>query len=51
MINKYKCKRCGWEWKPRTEGVPACCPKCKRYDWAVGEVKPTSELKTIAGIN
>ncbi len=29
---EIKCKRCGHEWDSRVK-EPACCPKCKRYDW------------------
>lgn len=36
---KHKCKLCGHEWKARTERKPACCPKCKRYDWEKDEMK------------
>ncbi len=30
---KYKCKRCNYAWRGRTDHKPAVCPKCKRYDW------------------
>ena len=36
MMN-LQCKRCGWNWTSRKEELPACCPKCKRYDWNIGE--------------
>lgn len=26
------CNQCGLDWEPRVE-EPACCPRCKRYDW------------------
>jgi hypothetical protein len=28
----YKCKRCGYEWIPRTI-TPKECPSCKQRDW------------------
>jgi hypothetical protein len=30
-----KCKRCGWEWHPRTNALPKTCPnrKCKSPYW------------------
>jgi predicted Zn-ribbon and HTH transcriptional regulator len=31
-MTKYKCKRCGYEWKSRVE-KPLTCPRCKRYDY------------------
>jgi hypothetical protein len=31
-IEKLKCKRCGWEWVPRTE-KPRQCPGCKSVKW------------------
>src|ERR1035437_1688309 len=27
------CKRCGHEWRPRVEGHPVQCPKCKSPYW------------------
>ena len=29
---KYECKRCGWEWTPRTEKVKQC-PGCRTKLW------------------
>ena len=28
-----KCKRCGHGWIPRSEKLPAVCPKCKSPYW------------------
>jgi predicted Zn-ribbon and HTH transcriptional regulator len=36
---KHKCLRCGHEWQSRIERKPACCPRCKSYDW----MKPKKE--------
>lgn len=33
MIDKQKCKRCGWEWIPRSERKPRQCPGCKTALW------------------
>jgi len=27
-----KCKKCGYEWKPKKKN-PKQCPNCKRYDY------------------
>jgi len=32
MLPKYKCKRCGYIWIPRTDN-PVVCPKCKNPYW------------------
>ena len=32
-MQKCKCQRCGYEWRPRIEGRPKCCPRCKSYTW------------------
>ena len=29
---RYECKRCGWEWTPRTEKVKQC-PGCRTKLW------------------
>ena len=31
-MEQLKCKRCGWEWKPRVDN-PARCPQCKSPYW------------------
>lgn len=31
-MKKCKCKRCEWEWTPRTDN-PAMCPACKSRKW------------------
>lgn len=36
---KYKCKKCGYEWVPRTKS-PKACPSCKQYHW---QKKPKRE--------
>jgi len=28
-----QCKRCGGTWKPRVDGVPVQCPRCKSPFW------------------
>ncbi len=33
MIQKYRCKKCGFEWIPRIEGMPKLCPSCKCRKW------------------
>jgi predicted Zn-ribbon and HTH transcriptional regulator len=33
MVSKKKCKKCGYEWLPRTEAEPTMCPKCKTRNW------------------
>jgi predicted Zn-ribbon and HTH transcriptional regulator len=33
MNEKVRCKRCGYEWHTRTEGMPRQCPACKSYRW------------------
>jgi len=33
LMNKIKCKRCGWEWEPRTDAKPKVCPRCKSYSY------------------
>jgi len=32
FVQKLKCKRCGYEWIPRTEDVRRC-PKCGTVYW------------------
>lgn len=27
------CKRCGWDWVPRTTKSPVECPRCKSRFW------------------
>ncbi len=36
MKQKYKCKKCAYEWKARIE-FPISCPRCKSYDWKKGD--------------
>ncbi len=36
---RWQCNRCGHEWVPRTEGVPARCPKCKTPYWNKARVR------------
>ena len=33
-----KCKRCGYEWLPRSTYAPLRCPKCLRRDWNENEL-------------
>ena len=33
MIEKQKCKRCKYEWFPRSEKKPKVCPKCNSPYW------------------
>jgi len=34
MSTEVSCGKCGWAWVPKIKGrLPACCPRCKRYDW------------------
>lgn len=36
---KCKCGKCGWEWESKLKGGgPACCPRCKRYDWKIQRI-------------
>lgn len=44
-ILKLKCKRCGYEWIPRTENLPKQCPRCKSPFWQ--EDKRTKEYSCI----
>jgi len=30
---KVTCLRCGWSWKPRSNGRPAVCPDCGSAKW------------------
>ena len=30
---RLKCKRCGYDWVPRKDGRPRCCPCCKSPRW------------------
>ena len=31
-LTRYKCRRCGYQWIPRTE-KPQTCPKCRSPYW------------------
>lgn len=31
-MEKIKCKKCGYEWIPRTDN-PKVCSRCKSYYW------------------
>lgn len=33
IIDGLKCKRCGYEWKPRIDTKPKSCPACKNRKW------------------
>lgn len=37
-MEKFKCKRCNYEWEPRVDN-PKACPECKRRDWNAEKVK------------
>jgi len=37
-MEKQKCIKCYHEWTKRVQD-PEQCPKCKRYDWKLVEVK------------
>ena len=39
-----KCRLCGYDWEPRSNEDPKCCPKCKRYDWKP-IMKKTTNIK------
>ena len=32
-LPRLACKRCGYEWYPRTPQKPKVCPKCKSAYW------------------
>ncbi len=32
-LTRYKCKKCGHKWIPRTDREPAVCPNCKNARW------------------
>lgn len=34
-ITKLKCKRCNWEWYPKSEIMPKVCPHCKSPYWNI----------------
>lgn len=40
-VEKFKCERCGYIWKPRNPEDVRICPKCKsaRYDTPKNEKK------------
>lgn len=33
MIEEKCCKRCGYDWIPRSDKEPRQCPKCKTKYW------------------
>jgi hypothetical protein len=33
LLKGFQCRRCGHQWKPRKEGVPAKCPSCDSPHW------------------
>jgi len=35
-MEKCKCRKCGWEWTPRTE-KPVACPACHCRTWEVAK--------------
>lgn len=43
MNEKMTCKRCGYQWVTRTEGMPRQCPACKSYRF--NEEKKTNKMK------
>ena len=32
-MEKLMCKCCEYQWHPRSNQLPKCCPKCKSYQW------------------
>jgi len=32
-IPKLVCKKCGYQWFPRRDELPLCCPNCKNRKW------------------
>jgi predicted Zn-ribbon and HTH transcriptional regulator len=37
-LQTIHCKRCGWNWSPRTSDVRRC-PKCKSFYWDLERIK------------
>jgi DNA-directed RNA polymerase subunit RPC12/RpoP len=35
---KYKCKRCGWEWFSRKKTKPITCPHCRTPYWDIDRI-------------
>jgi predicted nucleic acid-binding Zn-ribbon protein len=33
LLKGFQCRRCGHQWKPGKEGVPAKCPSCDSPHW------------------
>jgi len=44
-IENKKCKRCGYEWIPRTIQEPRECPDCKNRYWNKDYVRGIKNLK------
>lgn len=41
VIRVLRCIKCLYEWLPRTEKIPRCCPQCKSYGWKeIARAKP-----------
>lgn len=48
-MKEFKCKKCGYEWIPRTEN-PMECPSCKNRRWQIKKTiyyKPVQEFPII----
>lgn len=45
VVVTLRCERCGYEWTPRTEGLPKVCanPKCKSPYWNRPRQKPAKK--------
>ncbi len=39
VLPTAKCRKCGYEWHPRTQ-KPVACPGCQHRDWAEPKKKP-----------
>jgi len=43
-VEKKKCSKCNYEWKPRVDD-PVECPNCKSRDWDKKKTKTNLEDK------
>ena len=32
-MKRLQCSKCNHQWIPRTDDLPATCPRCKSYSW------------------